>query len=133
MKMNNKITLNNGSEITTIPTKNSIRSKGYHYEMDIDNKDFTELHKRYMELQSIPLSKITIKERHELQDILEILMSDKQTTDHDLYIYYMPIWKSFYNDIQQIKQFISHAIFEQEGIIIMAQKRIDELKKKLEE
>ena len=93
----------------------------------------TELHKRYMKLQSIPLSKITIKERNELQEILEILISDEQTTDHDLYTYYMPIWKSFYNDIQQIKKFITHAIFEQEGIIIMAQKRIDEIKKKLEE
>jgi hypothetical protein len=35
--MNNKITFNNGSKITTIPTENSVRSKGYHYEMDSED------------------------------------------------------------------------------------------------
>ena len=95
--------------------------------------NLTELHERYMKLQSIPLSKITIKERNELQEILEKLISDKQTTDHDLYTYYMPRWKSFYNDINQIKQFAYYAICEEEATIIMAQDRINEIKKKLEE
>jgi hypothetical protein len=34
--MSNKITFNNGSEITAMPTENTVRSKGYHYEIDME-------------------------------------------------------------------------------------------------
>ncbi len=90
-----------------------------------------ELHARYMRLQSIPLTKITIKERNELQEALKTLINDKNTIDYDLYTYYKPRWEAYDCDIRSIKAYTAEQIAMQEAIIILAQNKINELKKKL--
>jgi hypothetical protein len=75
--MENKITFNNGSEITMIPTENSVRSKGYHYEINSEEliNQWKELntkankllqkHKSFKEYNNVRLK------MDEIEDILE--------------------------------------------------------------
>ena len=86
---------------------------------------------KYMKLQSIPLSKITIQERNELQKTLDFLIKDEQTTEHDLYTYYMPRWQAYDREVKQIKAYVAEQIAQQEAIIMLAQKKIYEIRKKL--
>lgn len=86
--------------------------------------NYNELNTKYMKLQSIPFTKISIKEREELQEILQLLIDNPETSDHDLDQYYLPRHRAYLNDIQAIKSCIDEQISYQEAIIGLAQARI---------
>jgi hypothetical protein len=94
-------------------------------------EDYIKLHEQYMKLQSIPWFKISIKERNELQLILEKLINNKQSTKYDIDTYYWPRYNSYENEIKDIKFNIEKQIAEQVAKIIFAQRRIDELRRML--
>ena len=93
--------------------------------------NFSELNQRYMELQSIPFTRITIKEREEFQYILKLLIDNPETSEHDLDQYYLPRYRVYESDIKQVKQCIDEQIAFQEAIIGIAQNKIDNIKMKL--
>jgi len=96
-------------------------------------EDYTKLHEEFMKLQSISLYKMSIKQRNEFQVILKKLIKHKQSTEHDLDTYYWPRYNSYENEIKDIKFNIEKEIAIEEIHIMFAQKKIDELKKKLTE
>ena len=93
--------------------------------------NYNELNKKYMELQSIPFTKITIKEREKFQTILKLLIDSPETSEYDLDQYYLPRSRTYSSDIQQIKQCIDEQIAFQKAIIGIANNKINNIKAKL--
>ncbi|MDD4411987.1 MAG: hypothetical protein PHO58_05815 [Bacilli bacterium] len=96
-------------------------------------EDYINLHEQYMKLQSISLYKMSVKQRNELQTILEKLINHKQSSGHDLDTYYWPRYNSYDNEIKDIKFNIDKQIRTEEIHIMFAQRKIDELKEMLVE
>ena len=93
--------------------------------------NYIELHEQYMNLQSIPFTRMSVKERNELQIILKELINHQESSEYDLKNYFIPRYELYKDEIKQIKQCINEQIAEQECKIIMAQNKIDNYKSKL--
>jgi len=94
-------------------------------------EDYKNLHEEFMKLQSISLYKMSVKQRNELQTILEKLINHKQSIEHDLDTYYCPRYNSYDNEIKDIKFNIEKQIKTEEIHIMFTQRKIDELKEML--
>jgi hypothetical protein len=74
---------------------------------------------------------MSVRERNELQSILEKLIQHKESSQHDLDTYYWPRYNLYDNETKDIKFNIEKQIAEQEVKIMFSQRKIDELKEKL--
>lgn len=73
----------------------------------------------------------TVKERNELQEIIELLLTDGTLSDSDREKF--TYWKGRYAlDIGTIVHTVQSKILEQKAIIEIANRRISELEKQLE-
>jgi hypothetical protein len=95
--------------------------------------DYNELYERYISLQGIAPTRMTIEERIELQEVLKGLMECEQVTEYDIEKWYKPRYDKYEWEVNQIMDHLRMEYIDELCKIFDAKRKLEAIKNKLDD